>query len=249
MFGLPLFSCIMQWHYRFLFTILLCLSIFLIFICFSKICILLIYFLYFSFSCISKAFFFERLQKGPVAIKDKIYNNKSIFKPSKVELNRVLEPCIMFLSTLNSPLEDFTGDFPNVMTSQFVCRWYDFSVFVIVLHARRPILVFKQKFKCLNFANNDSGDRCWGENLLAHRGREGTHLTILLNQCPKRKRYFLSQQPSKLKVLPFYFLCISMSVLLTPSYLLSVGILMFLPCQLVACCFQTNAGVYLVLFT
>lgn len=38
----------------------------------SKVCILSIYFLYFPFPCISKVFFFERVQKLTMGIKDKI---------------------------------------------------------------------------------------------------------------------------------------------------------------------------------
>lgn len=108
---------------------------------------------------------------------------------------------------------------------------------MIVLHVGGQILVCKQNFKHLNFANNDSGDRCWDIRLLAQRDRESTHLPFLLNQCSKGKRrfyiYLLSQQPLKLKVFPFYFLLFSMSVLQIPSYTLRV-FLMFPPLQIVA---------------
>ena len=40
---------------------------------------------------------------------------------------------------------------------------------------------FFKKSQMLNIANKDLGARCWGENLLAQRGRESTQLTFLLS--------------------------------------------------------------------
>jgi hypothetical protein len=46
-----------------------------------------------------------------------------------------------------------------------------------------------------NFTNEDSGVRCWGESLLAQRGRESTQLTFRLHQCPQRKKILLLSLP------------------------------------------------------
>jgi hypothetical protein len=51
--------------------------------------------------------------------------------------------------------------------------------------------------------------RCYYESLLAQRGRESTHMTFLLSQCTKKRlSSMLSQNPFKLNLSPFYFLCI-----------------------------------------
>ena len=77
-----------------------------------------------------------------------------------------------------------------------------------------------------------SGARCWGESLLAQRGRESTVLTFLLSQHPKRERKpslsTAPQKPFKLNVSPFYSR-VSLPVLLTSSHSL------WLSCLLVAC--------------
>lgn len=51
-----------------------------------------------------------------------------IFKPSKVAQYRVLVLCITVFPILNSLLEDFSGDLPDLMSSQFALSWRDFSV-------------------------------------------------------------------------------------------------------------------------
>jgi hypothetical protein len=47
------------------------------------------------------------------------------------------------------------------------------------------------KSPLFNFTNEDSGARCWGESLLAQRGRENFQLTFLLSNNPKEKESLL----------------------------------------------------------
>lgn len=68
------------------------------------------------------------------------------------------------------------------------------------------------------------------KSLLAQRVRGSTPLTLLLSWCSKRKLSF-----SKTPQFPFYFLCVSLSVLLTSSHSLW-GFFLFISCQLVSCC-------------
>jgi hypothetical protein len=65
------------------------------------------------------------------------------------------------------------------------------------------------------------GSHMLGETQLAQRGREGTQMTFLYSQCPKRSLTFsmLSQEPLKQNGPPFNLLCIFLSVLLTPYVL------------------------------
>ena len=56
---------------------------------------------------------------------------------------------------------------------------------------------FWTEFQSFNFTNEDSGARCWGESLLAQRGRESTQLTFLLRGCPKTKSKVLLHTLSK----------------------------------------------------
>ena len=101
------------------------------------------------------------------------------------------------------------------------------------------------KSQLFNFTNEDSGARCWGESLLAQRGRESTQLTFLLNGHPRRKK------PVTLPTeCPSFLLPVHLSSLLTPSHtprfffscvhFLSVGCLLHL---------VTYGWLYLILFT
>ena len=58
--------------------------------------------------------------------------------------------------------------------------------------------------------------RCWSESLLSQRGRERTQLTFI----PQKTFSFsiLSQMPHKLNAPSFYFLCISLPILLSVLY-------------------------------
>lgn len=97
------------------------------------------------------------------------------------------------------------------------------------------------KSQWLDFTNEDSGTRCWGESLLAQRGREYP-ASLLLSQCPTRNAslLLLTQKNLQTECPSFSFLCVSLSILLTSSY--SMGFFpplslyhMFTSSQLVAC--------------
>lgn len=90
------------------------------------------------------------------------------------------------------------------------------------------------------FSNEDSRARCWGESLLAQRGRESTQLTFFPNLCPRSNAPPSQQLKRNLFqiVPPFLFLSFSLSVLWNPSYPLCFFFLnnpMFTSGQLVAC--------------
>jgi hypothetical protein len=80
-------------------------------------------------------------------------------------------------------------------------------------------LLFLTKSQTFDFTNEDRGARCWGKSLQAQRGRKSTQLTFLLRH-PKTKHSTsaLSQNPLKPSAPPFYFLCVSLSILPTSSY-------------------------------
>lgn len=82
-----------------------------------------------------------------------------------------------------------------------------------------------------NFTKVDLGARCWGESLQAQGGRGSTQLTFLLSQCPRSNplSHPFPKTSFKLNAPPFYFLCVSVSVLLTPSYSVFFPII---PCSL-----------------
>jgi hypothetical protein len=50
-----------------------------------------------------------------------------------------------------------------------------------VQNTATEVVVFKTKPQMFDLPNEDSGVRCYGENLLAQRGRESTQLTTFLN--------------------------------------------------------------------
>jgi hypothetical protein len=83
-----------------------------------------------------------------------------------------------------------------------------------------PVVSFlKTISQMLHFTNEESGVRCWGESLLAQRARKSTQLTFLSQYREEIPPLFaFSKKPFKLNVPPFYFLCISLSVLLALSY-------------------------------
>ena len=68
---------------------------------------------------------------------------------------------------------------PNIFLSWYLllCR--------VPVTQQGSLLFLKQKFQLFDFTNEDSGARCWGESLLAQRGRESTQLTFLLSQHPR----------------------------------------------------------------
>jgi hypothetical protein len=79
------------------------------------------------------------------------------------------------------------------------------------------------KSQMFDFTSKDLGAKCWGENLLAQSMKESTQVTVFLRYYPQRRFSFctLSQKQLKLNGPPFYFLCVSLSILLTSSYFLS----------------------------
>lgn len=52
------------------------------------------------------------------------------------------------------------------------------------------------------FTNKDLGAKCWGESLLAQKGRESTQLTFFLSLHSKSKFFSLLQERLHLNVLP-----------------------------------------------
>lgn len=72
---------------------------------------------------------------------------------------------------------------------------------------------------CLILTNEDSRSRCWGESLVVQRVRKAPSWPSSTVYFPRRS----SPSPHCLKslqtrCLPLYFLCVSLSVLLTSSY-------------------------------
>jgi hypothetical protein len=96
---------------------------------------------------------------------------------------------------------------------------------------------FLTKSQLLNFTNEDSGARCWGESLLAQRGKESTQLPFLLSQCLKRNYSFSMQSPKTLQTqCPFHLLPVCLSIHPPDSLLLCMPFPpVFTPCQLVGC--------------
>ena len=107
--------------------------------------------------------------------------------------------------------------------------------------------LFLRKPQSFDFSNDDSGARCWGEGLLAQRGRESTQMTFLYRSKRKRtsqKKVFL-HAPSKtlkLNVPPFYFQCIS---IYPPDLLL----LFFLHVHSLSTGYLLHLSTYLISFT
>jgi hypothetical protein len=56
--------------------------------------------------------------------------------------------------------------------------------------------MFLTKAQSFDFPNEDSGARCWGESLVAQRGRESTQVTFFHNSCPKSKFFSTPCQKS-----------------------------------------------------
>jgi hypothetical protein len=79
-------------------------------------------------------------------------------------------------------------------------------------------MLFLTKSQRFNFANKDSGARCWARSLLAQRGRESTQMIFLLGCHPQTKLSSLTVSKNLLQTesSQVYFLCISLSILLTP---------------------------------
>ena len=87
-------------------------------------------------------------------------------------------------------------------------------------------LFFWIKSHLFNFTNKDSGARCWGESLLAQRGRGSIQLTFLLSWHPRsnpllsqllKNQIKTEQNPSFQLNVPPSTSCVSLSVL-TPSF-------------------------------
>lgn len=73
---------------------------------------------------------------------------------------------------------------------------------------------------------NDSRVRCWCENVLTQRARERIQLFLPLPLMPQREKNFLQchlrTKLPQVDILPFYFLCFSLSIFLTYSHCLWV---------------------------
>lgn len=73
--------------------------------------------------------------------------------------------------------------------------------------------------KSFNFTNEALEARCGDESPLAQRVRESLQLTFPLSWCLSSNPLMQSQETSfQLNVPPFHFLCVSLSVMPTPSY-------------------------------
>lgn len=93
---------------------------------------------------------------------------------------------------------------------------------VICYKTLQYFLLFLSKSQSFDFTNKDYRARSLGESLLSQRGRESIQLAFLL--CCHSPKRDLSPLPFhaklKLNIPPSYFLCISLFILLTPSYFL-----------------------------
>lgn len=115
-------------------------------------------------------------------------------------------------------------------------------------------LLFLNKISIVGLTNEDSGFICWGEILLAQRGRESTPLTFLLNSAPE-SQHKCSPKPSRKQnnpsnwVLLFYFLCVSL--LSSGSLLLCFFLIIYVYFLSTGCllCLLTYGWLYLSLFT
>ena len=91
-----------------------------------------------------------------------------------------------------------------------------------------------------------------GWSLLAQRGRESTQLTFLLIGWARRNAplsHHLQENSFKLNIPPLYFLCVSPSRLLIPSY--SLCFFSYVHFLSTGClfCLLTYGWLYLILFT
>lgn len=117
----------------------------------------------------------------------------------------------------------------------------------------RSGVLFFMKSQSLDFTNKDPGARYWGESLLSQRGIESPQLTFLLSHHATSLSFLQLSQTTvlKLSVPPFYFLDVSLSILLTPSFSLCFFLTNPMSTSSTGCllCLLTYGWLYSILFT